>query len=214
MSILLASVLPSLFFPVPARGGTANDAPRPRLAVPHAAMPPRMTADPSDPAWDSAARITAFAPCLQEGKPNLPPPGTETEVRTAWDEGALYVRFICRGAPPYTPEKGRNAPLYKGDAVEIFLDPVGDAREWIELQGNANGDLFQQLFLCTGETAPTPYLRLREDVIRREVWAFPGWDIPGLRTAASRREIPGVAGAPARVEWIVDFLLPAGPLLK
>ncbi|SDT94344.1 hypothetical protein SAMN05444156_0945 [Verrucomicrobium sp. GAS474] len=201
-----------LLLALPLRAEIVNAAPRPRIGVPHAAAIPKVDADPADPAWNGAASIVSLSPSLREGKDAaLPVPASATEIRLLWDAEWLYVRFLCRGGMPYTPERGRNALLYKGDAVEMFIDPAGDARQWIELQANVNNDLFQQLFLCTGEPQSGPTLRLRDDLFGRDVWIFRGWELTGLRNAASRRDGSGAGG---ETEWIVDLALPAASLLK
>ena len=205
--LLLAGVLAVPLF---AQADTANDAPRPRIDVPHAAAVavPALTADPADPAWGAAARIAELAPSLGQPGP-LPSPLPATEVRLLWSDDCLYVRFLCRDAEIYTPVHGHDAPLFSGDAVEVFLDPVGDARQWIELQFDADNDTFERLFLCTGEPKAEPSGRMAADVIRRDVWEFPAWDLPGLRSAAARWKENG-----AEVGWIVDVALPAPGLLK
>jgi hypothetical protein len=185
-----------------------NDAPRPRVDVLRAAAAPQLAADPADPAWGKAARLVTLAPSLEQPGP-LPASLPGTEVRLLWDANFLYVRFLCRDTEIYTPFHGHDAPLFRGDAVEVFLDPVGDARQWIELQFDADNDTFERLFLCTGTPQAGPTGRLLDDVIKREVWEFPQWDLPGLRSAAARWKEDG-----KEVGWIVDVAVPASGLLK
>jgi hypothetical protein len=185
-----------------------NDAPRPRITVPATAATPLMTAAADDPAWSHAATISILTPSLS----STPPPTRSipgTEVRLLWDSQWLYIRFLCHDDQPYLPVHGLNAPIYQGDAVEVFLDPVGDCREWMELEFNAANDLFFQNTVCVGEPAWDDSLRLTSMVIARDLWTFPDATLSRLRHAAADWKING-----RTVGWIVDIAVPAAPLLK
>jgi len=126
-----------------------------------------------------------------------------------WDAGYLYVRFICQDQEIYTPVHGCDAPLYQGDAVEVFLDPVGDARQWIELEFNADNDVFDQLYLCTAEPKTNASLCLTDDIIDHNTWEFLSWNLAGLISQASRR-----TSSANEQDWIVDVAIPANELLR
>jgi len=206
-TILLFFVFP-LLLPGAWGGQIVNDAPRPRVVVPKAGSLPALTADATDPAWKAAAQLAPFTLSLpwRPQAPRVPP---ETEVRLLWDADALYVRFLCKDDHIDTPIHGHDAPIYQGDAVEIFLDPVGDSRQWIELEFNATNDVLDQLFLCTGEPRTDSSLRLTDEVLSRDVWAILSWDMHGLKSAAGRWSVGG-----KEIGWIVDVSIPAPELLK
>ena len=107
-----------------------------------------------------------------------------TEIRLRWDPQFLYVRFSCADDDIYAPFDGYDQPIYKGDVAEVFLDPVGDGRQYIELELSPRGDVFRQLYLLTAEPASDPDGLLRDEVVERDLWRVPGWDLPGLRTRA------------------------------
>jgi hypothetical protein len=185
-----------------------NDAPRPHVAVPFTTATPLVTAAADDPAWTAAAVVSLDTPSLSSSPPPAIPIPV-TEVRLLWDPAWLYVRFLCHDDQTYLPVHGPGAPIYQGDVVELFLDPVGDGREWVELEFNATNDIFQQITLCTGEPKSDAGLRLTQDVISRDMWSFPNANLPHLRSAAAPWNVNGQT-----VGWIVDVAVPAAELLK
>lgn len=185
-----------------------NNAPRPRVIVPETQRPPLLNADPADTTWQTAVKLAPLVPSLPWGAPSefMQP---ETEVRVMWDRDALYVRFLCKDDHVENTIHGHDAPVFKGDAVEIFLDPMGDCKEWIELEFNASNDVLDQLFLCTGEPRSDPSLRLDDEVIRRDVRSLLSWDMQGLKSAADRWIENG-----REIGWIVDVSIPASGFPK
>ncbi len=184
---------------------------RPHLRVPRSELAPLVTAELTDPAWAQAAVITHLVPSLgaQAADPRFAP-ADRTEVRVLWRPEALYVRFLCRDDEVFTPfDQTRDANHYLGDVAEIFIDPLGDQRQWIEVQLSPRGGI---LDLQTLATAPLVWDRdgkMLPRVSRREVWVDRAWNYPDLRTAAG----PWMEqGAPRG--WIADFALPAPALLR
>jgi hypothetical protein len=170
----------------------------PRLSVPFLSSAPRGDADRADTAWASALVIPSLAPCRGGGQ--TADPGTE--VRLGWTTAALWLRFTCRDADPFLPTTERDGDLYTGDAIEVFLDPVGDARMFVEVQANAGGAFTDILHLVTGD----PHL-LADGVLAiasREQWTMRAWNADGLR-CTGLRQADG---------WTVDLALPAKPLLQ
>lgn len=183
----------------------------PHLNVPHVAPGklPKMDADPNDPAWENAAVVDGMTPSLNpENSQRTPIP---TQVRVLWSEKYLYVRFYCQAEEPvYTPEKGRDALLYRGDAVEVFLDPKGDGRQYFEFQANANNDLFDQAIFVTAEKPDyTPEGRLTDEQMAKEWWGILSWNLPNLKSAASSKVI-----AKFHKGWTVDMAIPAAVTLQ
>jgi hypothetical protein len=181
---------------------------RPKLEVPRTTMAPRMDANLDDPAWKNAALIASLSMSVgpdAKGKAPLP-----TMVKTLWDEKFLYFRFECHDKEIHAPfaggEAGRDANHYQGDVVEIFLDPVGDAQQYIELQVSPKNGVFDALFLLTTKAESDLDGVLKREIIERDSWTFPSWNIEGLRTATSLWENGN--------GWTADIALPAAPLLK
>ena len=180
--------------------------PRPVLEVPRATQAPRILAEPNEAIWQRAACIAALS--LSIGPQARTAQSQPTQIRVLWDENFLYARFECRDNEIYAPfeggEAGRDAPHFQGDVVEIFLDPVGDARHYIELQVSPKNGVFDKLFLLSGEAKSGADGVLEEAIISRQSWEFPTWNLEGLRSATSAQ----------KDGWIVDIALPAAPLLK
>ncbi len=186
----------------------SNNAPRPRVAVAAAKTTPTLTATPDDPAWADAAPIPLNTLSLSRTpSPTAPIPGTE--IRLLWAPDWLYVRFLCKDDQTYLPSHQPGEPVFHGDAVEIFLDPVGDCREWIEVEINAKNEVYDQITLCTGEPKWDRSLRLTDDCIAREIWVLPNGALKNLRTAAAPWKVNGQT-----VGWIVDAAIPAPEFLK
>lgn len=199
---LLSWVLLAMLLPVVARAD-----PLPSLAVPHSPRPPLLNASPDDPAWKTAAEIPALAPSLLLGdKMPTPPP---TRVSVLWDRDFLYVRFVCEDHDVYTPFSDRDAPHYQGDVAEVFLDPVGDGRQYFEFELSPRGGIFDQYFVLTAEPRSDEYGRLVPEVAERDLWSNLSWNCDGLKTAAKILRQGGQDSG-----WIAEFALPAAALLK
>ena len=188
-------------------GLAANDAPRPHLSVPPVSVQPKMTADPADEAWERAAVIPALSVSLEPvtaGQAPLP-----TQVKLLWKSDTLYIRFVCVATEVYSPYTRHDDPLYKGDVAEVFLDAIGDGRQWIELEVSPQNVVFDQLATLTSEPHSTPDLVLDSEVIDRDWWPDLSWSLEGIRTAASIQHQNGqVCG------WTVDIALPAKVILR
>jgi hypothetical protein len=183
----------------------------PVLEVPYTHVPPAITGAADDPIWDHATVITKLtvAPGKLTGWKTVPV-ALPTEVKLLWDPHYLYVRFVCEGDEIYVPFKGRDKPHYKGDVVEVFIDPIGDARQYVEIELTPKNDILDQIILLTApEPENGPDGVLLEKLYRRDLWVFPQWNLSGLRTATRRSVLPN-----GKRGWIADLALPADPLLR
>ena len=180
-----------------------NDAPRPHIRVPRAETLPSLNADFDDAAWRDAAIIDGLTLSLgPQGRGLEVPP---TQVQLLWSPQHLYIRFVAWSDEIYAPfGTARDAPHYEGDVSEVFLDPVGDARQWIEMQCSPDGGVFDKLFLATAPLQAGADGTVARDSLR-EVWDFTdGWQLQGLQTAAGRW----------KNGWLTEFAVPAAPALK
>jgi hypothetical protein len=179
---------------------------RPSASATHAAETPLITADPDDPAWRDAAVVSDFSLPLRT-KP-IPGPALPTQVRLLWDADHLYLRFTCVGPAPYSPfGNQRDAKQYQGDAVECFLDPVGDGKQYFEIQLSAANGVLDQNTLITADAKCDADGRLTRSVLDTNYWPDPGYDMKGLRTACR------VTGAGATKTWTADLAIPAAAAL-
>ncbi|MGI4789578.1 MAG: carbohydrate-binding family 9-like protein [Janthinobacterium lividum] len=121
----------------------------------------------------------------------------------------MYLRFMCRGGSIRSPYKKHDDPLYHADAVEVFLDPKGDGREWIKLEVSPNNVVFDQLDVLTTEPVYDPDGTLTSDVLACDWWTDLSWDLTGPRTAARRMQRHGETSG-----WVIDLAVPADPLRR
>ncbi|MDR1304965.1 MAG: carbohydrate-binding family 9-like protein [Verrucomicrobiales bacterium] len=205
--LLAALTVPALTV---AAVAAAGDGARPELAVPFTAAEPALDAATGDPVWRRAAVIGQFSPPLAM---TFAAPPQNTRVLALWTKQDLFLRFECAGAPvnilpeapllPAAPPP-RDLQYFKGDCVEVFLDPVGDAREYIELQFNPGHGVFDGVYLFTSSVESDARGMVRGDLIARECWFFKEWDLAGLRNAATV----------SADGWRVTVALPAAALLQ
>ena len=110
------------------------------------------------------------------------PPGQSTRVRTAWDETAWRVLFEMDAAHPWATLIEHDAPLWTEEAVEVFIDPVGDLESYFEIEINPLGAVV--------------------DVVLRRIasgWRKDfGWHVDGLR---SRTRLTGTG-------WAAELAIP------
>ncbi len=177
----------------------------PRIEVPFAAKAPLLRAALDDPAWVNAAEIPALT--LSPSIKAIVPP-QKTSVRLLWDRGFLYVQFVCDDDDIFATLKGRDAEYHREDVVEVFLDPVGDEKQNIELQVSPLNGVRDVLYLCTGEPVSGGDGRQLRDLIERNIWTFVDWTLNGLKTATSRFDNAGRRG------WVVELAIPADCLRR
>jgi len=188
--------------------GDPPAATRPTLTVHHAATTPAIIADPADPAWPAAAVIDGLSLCLGPQGAGLKP--TDTQVRVMWDADFLYVRFICQEQSIYTPHgTQRDAMHSQGDVAEVFIDAVGDCRQFIELQVNPLGGTMDGRHTITTQPVSGPDGVLAGEVLKKYATFDLAGDMKGLRTAAAITDADH--GGPG---WIADLAIPAPPLLE
>jgi hypothetical protein len=167
---------------------------------------PAVTAAADDPAWAGAPQIDQLTlPFGSKQADQILP----TQIAVRWDAEWLYIRFTSTGAMPYSPfGDQRDATHYQGDAVEVFLDPVGDGRQYFELQLSPANGVFDQNTLITTEPKSDSKGRLVGSVLATDYWPNVGYDMKGLRTASR------VTGEGAAAVWIADFAIPAEAALR
>ncbi|MDR1284445.1 MAG: carbohydrate-binding family 9-like protein [Opitutaceae bacterium] len=184
----------------------------PALDVPRATTPPLVTADADDPAWKNIPTTPlALVAGRDDAKEKFPRPETGSRFALQWEPDALHVRFWCASpAPAQTPHgTQRDAPHHEGDVVEVFLDPVGDGRAFIELQVTPANGIRDVLYLVTAEPRHDTGGVLLSSVIQYDQWELSEWNLAAFRTAAAPWE-----NASAPHGWIIDFAIPATKILR
>ena len=63
-------------------------------------------------------------------------PQQKTWIKVAWSPEALRILFYVEDTYVWHTMTERDAPLYKEEVVEVFLDPVGDLQTYFEFEVN------------------------------------------------------------------------------
>jgi len=115
------------------------------------------------------------------------PPVQDTEVACAWDATALRVRFACTDIEPWATITQRDGPLWEEEVVEVFLDPVGDAEVYFEIEVNPLGTLLDLV------------LRRSRSGYKKDF----AWDCEGLKSSVER----------TATGWNAELKIPFGSLI-
>jgi len=113
-------------------------------------------------------------------------PQQATWIKVAWCPEALRVLFWVEDSYVWSTLSERDAPLWKEEVVEVFLDPVGDLQSYFEFEVNPVNAVLDLVVWPEGEG-------LRKDF---------QWRCEGLQTAVQRTS----AG------WCAEFSIPFASL--
>ena len=123
-----------------------------------------LTATVQAPGWEGIAPVT-FCDAVTGDTPKQ-----ATELRVTWSRTELRVLFHCADDDAWATLTERDAPLYKEEVVEVFLDPVGDLESYFEIEVN-------------------PLNAVLDVVLRRSRVGYLKnfrWDCDGLRTCVRK----------------------------
>ncbi len=84
-----------------------------------------------EPIWGRTPAVSVFL------RPEGIPAQLPTEAKLLWDANYLYVAFRCTDPDVWAYHTRRDAPIYEAEAVEVFLDPDGDQKNYYEFEVNA-----------------------------------------------------------------------------
>ncbi len=122
------------------------------------------------------------------------PSAYAADIRMAYDEDYLYIGAVLPTKTLRATQTARDSVIYHDDDFEVFLDPTGTGRNYLELEINALGTVWD-LFL----TAP-----YREGAA---CVALHDWDIKGLRSAVTLQGTLN-AGEGDDTSWTVELAWP------
>ncbi|MCS6829337.1 MAG: carbohydrate-binding family 9-like protein [bacterium] len=112
-----------------------------QVAVPQTSSPPIIDGKLDDTVWQHAATVNlkwrfnpANAPALIALTPTV-----RTTARLLWDKQFLYVGFDCEDSDVWSVFAQRDAPVWEGEAVEVYLDPSGKGQNYKEIDLNPLG---------------------------------------------------------------------------
>lgn len=114
-----------------------------QVTVSQTSAPPIIDGKLDDAAWQNAATVElkwrfnpANAPALIGLTPTV-----RTTARLLWDRQFLYVGFECEDPDIWSVYTQRDAYVWEGEAVEVYLDPSGRGQNYKEIDLNPLGAL-------------------------------------------------------------------------
>ncbi|MEZ4453794.1 MAG: carbohydrate-binding family 9-like protein, partial [Nannocystaceae bacterium] len=115
----------------------------PVVDAPTQIVAPRMVA----PILDGVLTEWSHPPTpLVESLHGEPTPPSATEVWFGWDDDHLYVAGAVVDADLYSTYTAQDEPLYRQEALEVFLAGTDTGRRYLELQASARGVTFDARF--------------------------------------------------------------------
>jgi hypothetical protein len=127
------------------------------------------------------------------GKPPLQP----TEARMLYDDDFLYAAFHCVDSDAWGALPNRNDPLYLEEVVEVFLDPSGRRRCYVEIEVSPLNVIFEAYILNDPRCPPLQGLTQ--------------WTCRGLRTAVHVERETTPRGRASRY-WNCEMAIPFNQL--
>ncbi len=146
-------------------GQTAKSVKRPRKRYLARRATGKITLDgkPDEPDWKTAPSTGLF-PSSLKGKPQ----GPKTEARLLWDDKHLYVFFTADDSDVWAKvKKPDDLKMWTEQVFEVFLDADGNGAEYIELQVNPLGVIFDAYLPRPGQVQADWQSGLRAKVLVR-----------------------------------------------
>jgi len=114
-------------------------------------------------AWERAAQINQFERILN----NYDAVEWPTHAKMLWDDEYFYFAFTCADGDMWAIYDQEDDKLWEEEVVEVFIDPDGDGRNYLELEVSPTNTVVDLLIHSV-----EPEFRSSVD-----------WDIEGLKTA-------------------------------
>lgn len=115
--------------------------PLPRYEARKLAAPVTLDGRVEEAEWGGAPWIDGFTRSRGDA-----PSGLRTRARLAWTDDSLFLAMETEDPDIQATLRGRDAPVYREEALEIFLDPGASGRDYVELQVSPLGTLFDAAF--------------------------------------------------------------------
>jgi hypothetical protein len=107
--------------------------------VPRAGVAPVVDGVLDDSVWERAPRSERFVDIEGDSAPR---PRLATHVRMLWDDDALYVAAEIEEPDVWATVTGHDEVVFHDDDFEVFLDPGADALDYLEIEVNAFGTVW------------------------------------------------------------------------
>ncbi|MEW6749573.1 MAG: carbohydrate-binding family 9-like protein [Candidatus Latescibacterota bacterium] len=137
--------------------------------------------------WQLAEQINGFERILNDYDRIRHP----TRARMLWDDQGFYFAFACQDADIWAIYDGEDEALWEEEVVEVFIDPDGDARRYLELEVNPLNTVVDLLIY----QVESGFDSSRD------------WDIAGLQTAV---QVVGTVSDSLAADqgWTVEIAIP------
>lgn len=146
-------------------------------------------------AWKNVKWTTDFVNITGD---TTKPPAQQTRAKLLWDQNYLYIGIQLKEKNIWATMIRHDAPLYKENACEVFIDPDEDTQHYLEFGMNALGTTYDLLL-------PKPF--------RDGGHAINEYNIHGLKAGVS---IDGTINNPRDkdVKWTVEIAIPMKALAE
>lgn len=138
-------------------------------------------------AWERAGQINQFERILNHYDAVEWP----THAKMLWDDAYFYFAFTCADGDMWAIYDEEDDRLWEEEVVEVFIDPDGDGRDYLELEVSPTNTVVDLLIYSV------------EPEFRSSV----EWDIEGLKTAVQAH---GTVNDNSDVDrgWSVEIAIP------
>jgi len=134
--LAILGMISILLFPGRPTGAAEPSLSVPTLRVPRLSGIVRIDGNLDEPMWRKARRHKLVD--NQNGKKPVQP----TVVSVFHNDGILYVGFSCKSKLVTAGMTRRDDDLWREEAVEVFLDPGGAGKEYLEVEVNPLGTVY------------------------------------------------------------------------
>ena len=137
--------------------------------------------------WEKSSQINNLERILN----NYGQVDFSTRVKMLWDDEYFYFTFACQDADMWSIFTAEDDPLWSEEVVEIFIDPDGDGKHYLELEVSPSNVIVDLLIYSV-----SPQWHSSKD-----------WDIAGLKTAVQNH---GTVNDSLQLDqgWAVEIAIP------
>jgi len=123
------------------------------------------------------------------------------EARLLWTPEGLYCSWEVVDNTLVFGHAPSGMPLYKEDVFELFIDSVGDHRQYYEIELDPAGHAYFKNTILTAKPRLTNEFRLEEDFVKSNLWSYVIPAPDGFRIASKVN--------PTTHLWTLEVFLPA-----
>lgn len=179
----------------------------PQVKVPFTQEKINVDGKDDESAWKNAAVIQLREPAFGERK-NPIREKLPAKVLLTYDKNYLYFTIICMDRNDRPAGEKHDDELHRGDAVELFIDGIGDHKQYFEIQMNTRDLVRDVNYLFTGTAAELDENGILRD--GRNQWDDPCYNIPDFKHKSSFL----YSNDGKKTGWRIEAALPAKALLR